>query len=293
MSKNNPYSPYFYKAYLDAKHEQTVKNGENSTDSNEISVKIDDEPSHAHKKNKRGAVALIIIFICFISTVLCADITTSGVLAVFVQKKDNTDSKTYYAVRLGYFSDKKTAADYSDDIAVRAAAGYIRNDGNYSVIAAVYNEKARAEKVVDRFLKNNNAATILIIEIKPFNSDYLTAEVQARCDTALNTYDNVYTALFDISNNLDNGSLSENDAKTKISELISSVKDSKDAFDNATLNCSHPAIRIISASMSLIVKRLEEIGKEDYVYLSSPVRYAYTSILYDRHDLCNDLSRFE
>lgn len=292
MSKNNPYSPYFYKNYRESELENANKTVESSTDFEKISVKSRKKQSRLYKRNKRGAIALLLIMICFFSTVLCADYFTSGfILAVFEPKTASVETKIYYAVRIGYFSDKKTADAYSEDVSARAAAGYVRCNENYSVIAAVYKDSDRAIQVVDRMIKNNMAATITAIEIKPLYSEFLSNSMQKKCETGLNTFDEVYDVLFDISNKLDDSRLSETDAMNEIKNLISYVNDKKNTFDYATANCAHLAVGKIGSAMLLIVKRLEEIGKTDYVYLSSPVRYAYTAIIYDYHDLCNDLAR--
>lgn len=294
MNKNNPYSPYFYKNYKDLQQADTDKTDGVKADSYRYQRTKSKKTSRLKNSNKRGAVALVIFMICAVSTFLCADYFTSGlVLAAFEPKVSVTDTKTYYAVRLGYFSDKKTADSYSLDIAARAAAGYIRSDNNYSVIAAVYTEKERAEKVVDRLMKGNTAATITAIEIKPFNSKYLNNSVYNNCITALETFDEVYIKLFDLSNALDKSQTNETGAKETVNNIISDVKNKKDVFDKATSTCVHPAVTKISSSLSLIIRRLEEIGKTDYVYPSSPVRYAYTAIVYDNYDLSVDLSRYK
>lgn len=292
MSKNNPYSPYFYKKYKESELEKAHKNVELITDFDKISVKSRKKQSRVYKRNKRGAIALLLIMICFFSTVLCADYFTSGViLAVFEPKTMSADAKVYYAVRIGYFSDKKTAEAYSEEVSARAAAGYVRCNENYSVIAAVYKDSDRAIQVVDRMIKSNMAATITAIEIKSFYSEFLNNSTQKKCETGLNTFDEVYDVLLEISNKLDDGRLSETDAMNEIKNLISYVNDKKNTFEYATANCAHLAVGKIGSAISLIVKRLEEIGKTDYVYLSSPVRYAYTAVIYDYHDLCNDLAK--
>lgn len=294
MSKNNPYSPYFYKNYTESKRQQTDKTAERVDDSDKTTVKLRKKQPRLHKKDKRGAIALLLIMICFFSTVLCADYFTSGlVLAAFEPKTISTDKKAYYAVRLGYFNDKKTADKYSDDISARAAAGYVRRDEYYNVIAAVYKDRDRAEKVVDRMIKNNMAATITVIEIKPLNSEFLSNSMKKTCETALNVFDEVYDALFDISNELDKNRLTEAEAMKKIESVASDVENKKNIFDTATVNYAHPAVSRISSAMTVIIKRLEETGKTDYVYLSSPVRYAYTAIVYDYYDLSDELAKLK
>jgi hypothetical protein len=177
-----------------------------------------DRKKSAFSKRKKITAAVCVLVIT-LSTVFLADFYLGGgAIAAGVIGRGNY-AVTYYAVCLGEFDDEGDAKNQAAVIMAGGAAGYVVHDKNYKLIAAVYMNRADAEKILER---NKNAAKnagVYEIKIKKVNLNKYSQEEKNQLNAVLGYGGAIYDELYAVSNALDENKTDIGAAQTKIAAL--------------------------------------------------------------------------
>jgi hypothetical protein len=130
---------------------------------------------------------------------------------------------TYYAVCLGEFDDPADAKNQAALIMEGGAAGYVIHDKNYKLIAAVYLNKADAEKILERNKNVAENAGIYEIKIKKVGLNKYSEEEKKRLSIVLGYGGAIYDELYALSNSLDENKTDVGAAQIKIAALRSAI----------------------------------------------------------------------
>ena len=239
------------------------------------------EPRKKHNI-KRDVLAVMIIIICFTLTFITADIISGG--EIFDKLADvfaNSSSvPVYYAVEIGSYSDIASARQVSELYRKRGAGGYVINDGTYRVIAAVYSNREDAQVIVTKLISDGLSGTIYEIKGAKVNYDKY-GDVGKELETAADFCGALYEKLYLISNDLDKGEITENEAKIKLSMLYYETVSVKENFNTKTLNCSSDrTVSLMKEELCAYVAIIENLNNDklERPSLLSDIRYSYTMI---------------
>ncbi len=132
---------------------------------------------------------------------------------------------TWYALQLGAFDSAEAAESSAESYRTRGAAGYIRRQGQYRVLAAAYASRADAQAVMTQ-LRNNHQIDAVLTEITQAE---VTLRLNGRPEqlTALN---DAYDALEQMSQQLAALSDSLDRGKTDRQTALSALRSQRDTL---------------------------------------------------------------
>jgi hypothetical protein len=177
------------------------------------------------------------------------------------------------------------AREAADLYRQRGAGGYVVNDGSYRVIAAVYQNKADAEVIVEKLISDSLSGTIYEIKGAKVGYDKF-GDIGPDLQNAVEFCGGMYKKLYDLSIDLDKEEITENDAKIEIEMLYEEAEASKETLITKTLDYSTDEtvlmIRAELSACSAILQNLNDSNIERPSLLAD-VRYSYTMIV---HSYC-------
>lgn len=266
MSKVD-YSQFYYKS--------------EDNDQKELQVLSPDEITYYQKKKKPKSgksktIAVLGLILCFCATLLLADYFSGGyILADFDQSVNASENSSYYCVQTGMYSDLKTAELYAENVKSRGGAGYVYYDGMYRVVASVYTGALQAKTVAEKMEHVGVDSTVFSITHSPFSDNSLSAQTRDELNS-LSTYaDYCYQTLYNLSNELDTGKISNSDILSSLNALTTYLENSKAKADEIEFSTT------ASALSSKIKGAIEIIKNVSQTVNSSSLRYAYCSIIFN------------
>lgn len=132
---------------------------------------------------------------------------------------------TWYALQLGAFDSAEAAESLASSYRSRGAAGYIRRESQYRVLAAAYNTRADAQAVMTQ-LRANHQVDAVITEITQAE---VTLRITGRPDQltalsdAFDILEQLSMQLASLSDSLDRG-------KTDLQQAISALRSHRDTL---------------------------------------------------------------
>ncbi|NCA67139.1 MAG: hypothetical protein EOM87_03640 [Clostridia bacterium] len=230
-------------------------------------------------KGKSFVLTVCVLVMCVSILFLSVDFFSSkGIVGELksVFTFTNDDCVNYYAVNMGTFNTLTEARQLSEAIRVKGAAGYITHSGAYNVLAACYISYNDAKAIAD-----SNAATVFTIRVFKKSRKDFPAKLRDSFDNTVGYEKSVYDTLYSLSNQLDEGDITENECIQSIVELKGRIKAKTDGFmeqsaansDNFTLEYRVKIIACLAALDNLTNTVLLRPN------LLSDVRYTYLMVL--------------
>ncbi|MGN1227967.1 MAG: SPOR domain-containing protein [Christensenellales bacterium] len=148
----------------------------------------------------------------FLFIAICA--MGSGLVSGIVNVSSNNQSEAlklqsinYYAVNTGSFSSVELASDVASRIKQLGGAGYVYNhNGEYNVLLYVYKAQDDAISVSQKVTEQGFTTNIIAFNCNAKNYDFkLSSEDSLTFQSVINSFDEIYQSLYNISNNYDNG----------------------------------------------------------------------------------------
>ncbi|MGI6151369.1 MAG: SPOR domain-containing protein [Christensenellales bacterium] len=137
------------------------------------------------------------------------------------------ESRTYYTLQMGAFSNKQNAEKLAAELQGRAAAGYVYfDDGLYRVIAAAYESQEDARAVKEQLMEQNGLDSKVNELVLPTVALRVTAE-EAQFNAVRDAFDAAERAcseLFEISEGFDKKELTAAQVATKLQDLADSCE---------------------------------------------------------------------
>lgn len=251
----------------------------------------------AKQKRKRvfdpqGAFVATVIVLCFIITFVLADIVSGGsFLSLVSQNNGGTDNRqtNYYALALDYYVDESIASMTADELRQLGGGGYVLFDKGYYLIASVYGNSADAEAVLERL--KSQSARIYKITVKEPELNWCSKDEKKQIKNALTYADLIYNDLYAISCAIDNGKMSEYEARAEIKVLLNKITNLKADFEKTAKN-SNIKITKVNVEIAIAVAMLDNLlnNKLPRYNLVSDVRYTYTAILIGYKNLLDNIN---
>ncbi len=235
------------------------------------------EPKRKSPKTgrRREFIVVLAIILCFCTTLLCADYFSNGYLLADFDKNATVSAEgaKYYAVQTGIYTDRKTAELYAKSLRSRGGAGYVMYDGVYRVVASVYTKALQAQTIAERMGKAGTDATVFSFSLSSVSDSSLSQEDRNKLISLSGYTDYCYEELYNLSNAIDAGAMTENELKARLSNLESYLLSQKEIADG--IEFSTTALSLSSAINSS-VKIIKDVPSTPS---SGDIRYAYTAIL--------------
>lgn len=236
---------------------------------------------------KRDIIAVMMVIICFMLTIVSADIISGGEIFENLAEVFATVSgvPVYYAVEVGSYADIDSARAASDMYRNVNAGGYVINDGSYRVIAAVYTNKDDAEAVVTKLI--NDGLSGSMYEIKGAKVNYNKyGDIGNDLEAAVNYCETIYGKLYKISIDLDKGEITENQAKIEIQTIFNETLETKNTLVERTKSYPYDdTVIMVRAELLAYCAVLENLNNDSITRpsLLADIRYSYTLIV---HSYC-------
>ncbi len=250
----------------------------------EVKPKLREKPQKAvspkitEPRETNRVIAVLVIIACFCLTLLSADYLSGGYILAEFDSDSTVSSKEcdYYAVQTGMYSDQKTAELYAKNIRARGGAGYVYYDGIYRVVASVYSEALQARSVAEKMEQAGINATIFPITLSPISDSSISSEDRATLLSASECAGYCYESLYELSNAVDAGIVSEEELSSRLASLLSYLESHKLSLDEI----DHSSVSInLSSSIKGAIEIIKSVPQSPS---SSDLRYAYSAILAGR-----------
>lgn len=157
---------------------------------------------------KKHKLLFPLVFVAFLAGICYM---ASGLVGSYISVNGNTsggikiDKADYYAVCTGSFSSVELASEVAVKVKSLGGAGYVyNNNGEYSVLMYIYAQRNDALSVSTKVSDAGFTTSILTFDCKEQKYDYNLANEDAQSfREILNTFDELYAKLYQISNDFD------------------------------------------------------------------------------------------
>ncbi len=231
--------------------------------------------SKPKRTNRIYSIAILIIVVCFSATLLGLDYLLDGYVLGDADQVSATPKTNYYCVQMGMYADRATAEYYANSVTARGGAGFILFDKSYRIIASIYGELSHAESVINRLTNSGTICSLYVITIPSYLDLSLSISDRESLATISALTDYAYTALYELSNEIDLETVTPSELNGKLSELKNTVDEHQKLLDGIQTSQNLE----ISAHVSTISEILNDLPLSPK---SSDLRYAYTAILISR-----------
>lgn len=179
-------------------------------------------------------------------------------------------NKEWYFVGIFTSSDSGQASIKALDIRTRGGAGFIYNDGNYSVIASVYPTEREAKTVAE---KQPDPATVIKVEFceMKFSSEELNDSILS----AFSLPTAVVAELNETAQSYEKGNLTESEVAYRIDTIGARARELTYAIEQNTSRAATCAEKILAA----ITSAADEADDDASAVLSSRLRFCACEIV--------------
>lgn len=247
-------------------------------------------PTKREKKmDKSGAIASVLIVLCFVITFLLTELVGNGELLTFLSNRASK-SATYYAISMAQFDNGSVAAISADELRQNGAGGFvISDDGKYFLIASVYSSKSDAQKVKEKLASKD--VSIYEIEIGLPSLKWCASGEMDSVLNALKYADTIYNQLYSISVSMDKGELADNYAREKIRLLLNNIETLIADFETKVDYRGHSEKTNIKAELAASIAMLDNLLNTSLARYSlvSDIRYTYTAVLMGYKNLIQNI----
>lgn len=229
------------------------------------------EKKRARKHSRRGLkVVVIIMLLCGLAAV--------GIVVYFsfTARTFKVKGRTLYAVRLYTTETESEATERAEAVKAAGGAGYIYNDGVYSVVAAVFGDKADATTVA-----GNNQGEVIEIAIAavklPLYEDVATSQTVSDCMRYPFTVG--VDHLERIALSLENKTCSDSAAALQLAAVKNELVSKREQLD-AVLS-THPADSVLMKAATAYTDAaaaIETVGEADGRTMAARVQYAAVAV---------------
>lgn len=239
------------------------------------------------KNAKENIIVVCTIVLCFMLTLtLCLVLSGEGFLSVFKSYKQEV--QTLYALAVGGYSDVSLARNNAELIKQRGGAGYVLTSDGIEIIYAVYKSEDEANNALSSL--GDKSAYIKKIEIDKGDFKWCKDDLKDAEKAALEYFDLAYDKLFETSSMLNGGSMSVEDAKTRIKVLYGQIEDIKSVFYQKTANCDNEQITQTKLALITTLALLDNIDfSKSTALVTSSVRYQIVQLVLCRQSLMRNV----
>lgn len=222
-------------------------------DENQTSRKAVGKTNKRKRSHRGGVFAVIVIALCFIVTIVACGILNGGILNAISY---GDSYKTFYLLSMESFDDLDLARQAGVVNKKRGGAGYVlKYDESYKLIAAIYDSKEDAERVLS---KQEEGTSLIEISISTFSG---LENWHSSAKSALGTIVKCYESLGEIIIKNTSGEMSEAEAKNKLLVLIGAIAKTQTEF--AKVAKSENALNFDS-KLSATLSMLEELREKTF-----------------------------
>ena len=201
---------------------------------------------------------------------------------------------TWYALQLGAFDSAEAAETLAASYRVRGAAGYVRVQGQYRVLAAAYAARADAQAVITQLRTRHQVDAVLTEIMQPEVTLLLTGrpdQLTALSD-ACDALEQLSVQLAALSDALDRGTADRQQALSALQshrDTLNALKTRIDAQfgDNAPETVRKTAEILDAVALSLN----EALSAQGSAALGARIKYAQLQCLCRMADYAEELSR--
>lgn len=239
------------------------------------------------KTAKENILVVCTVVLCFMLTLaLCAYFSGEGLLSVF--KEDELEGESIYAIVSGGYSDMSIARANAESVRTRGGAGYVRSGEEIEIVYAVYKDKAVAEEVMSSL--GNKSVYISKIDLNEGKLKWCDKELKDDVVSALSYFDLTFDKLFYVSNKLNDGSMTIEDAKAQIRVLYTQIEDIKAEFYQQSNGYDDEQITQIKLALVTTLALLDNVDfSKNTALVTSSVRYQLVQSVFCRQALMNEM----
>lgn len=240
-----------------------------------------------------------LMIICF-GLILCVSLATfffslSKIKGVDSNANIFSESFNVYFLEIASSNVESEAVQLGKDSMINNDAGYVWEQGKYYVISSCYINENDAVLMKKKREQSNLYGDIIVENFPAISvaSIYSNKEKEVLL-TALNSFYNVYTNLYDVSISLDGKHLNETSALLKINETKSMVGTIKNNFETLFKVEKTGFLSLIHTHLVELSKSLDLLSEKNYVMplqtFSSAVKYRYCEVLHNYKGLLEDIN---
>lgn len=237
-----------------------------------------------------------LIAICF-GILLCISLT-SIFFSISSSKKsaDSTSSLSSMDYNIFFLSqnncqNEEEAKVLGKDIMINNDAGYVWEENeNFYIISSAYENENDSTLMKNKLEKDGKFAEIIKVSFPAIKiaSTYSNKERDI-ITSALNSFHDAYSLLYDTSISLDNNLINETNASLNINSTISKFNATKDNFDTLFQKNDIEFINIIKKHLINAKTSLNNLFEKKYITstqtYSSLIKYTYCNLLEINFDL--------
>lgn len=236
----------------------------------------------------------IIVLSIWVAKCLSAAITVGnlGAYIVYGDTQLKLASSSMYAITLGQYETFEDAERVGLGASIQGAGGFVWQDEKYFVVGSVYTNFADAEKVKENLKESNYNIGIKEIGFPAISIDFDMYENgdMGKISDAFETFDKVYSLIYDNSVLFDKGDISHLAVSNKLSALRGQVKGKIVAIQNL-INKSSSKLTILQKYLIALDELLDNaiIKTIDNTATNYGLKYALTSCVRLKYDLFQEL----
>lgn len=239
------------------------------------------------KTAKENIIVVCTIVLCFMLTLsLCVALSGEGFLSVF--KKSDHSAQTLYAIAVGGYTDITLARNSADIIKDRGGAGYVLQGESIEIIFCLYKSEDDASGALATL--GDKSAYIKQIEIDAPALDWCDDNVKDVEKGALEYFDIAFDVLYKTSAQLNDGTITTQEAKTQIKVLYAQIEDIKSVFYEKSAECDSNEITETKLALITTLALLDNVDFSlNVARLTASLRYQLVQLCLCRQALTNQI----
>lgn len=237
--------------------------------------------------DKENGLVVATVALCFMLTLsLCFFIGGDGIVNVVFREK--TDEKSFYFICTDGGGDKVVARETASLVKKRGGAGYLDLNENL-VVLSVYTEKEKAENVFDGL--DYKGAYIVEKSADSFKLKINDEGISEACSAALTYFDAAFETLVKTADDLQSGTISLQEAKTRKGVLYARIEEIKSVFYQKTENFNDDEITELKLALVTCLALIDGVETENDVVAISSFRHQAVQLTYCYIALANGFSK--
>lgn len=193
-------------------------------------------------------------------------------------------ARNWYAIQLGAFENEQSATAQAQSYATRGAAGYVRSDGRFRVLAALYPLKEDAQIVREQLRGQHEIDSyvyeILLPEIK-FNAEGMAGQLDA-LDAAMQYLNTALEKFCGISVSLDKRDLNMEQQLAALNEVSSQADTLRTVLSQRIVAPGYKVVTNLTELLTQIsqaCKTVADTSSQGSVAMATQMKYQALSLL--------------
>lgn len=232
---------------------------------------------------KKLSVVMFVVCICL--CISCAQLISNVILStVGYSTAISSQYQSVYALCLHKNEDKSDVEEKKETLQAQNGAGFVyQKDGNYYLIASIYENINDAEHVKNNLKSSGTDSEILTIKLDDIKIEgSFSSDEKTILNNCIKSKYEIFQKLYDVVVSLDTNLIDKSKAKLSLSEIFSSTVALKTNFETV-FSQNIEEINLLKKQLSNSCQQLSNLVSEQYdsnnQTFSSLIKLCYCKIL--------------